>query len=259
MGARKETVMPQRAMRNQKFFICLALAIGPGLSGCAGRRAYRISSPYPATLTIAIAPVLNFSGASDIDTLNVTDILYSELQQVQGITVVPVNRVLAQLAQDRIDDVQTPHQAVNLAKRVDADMIMVSAITEYDPYYPPIVGIASQIFTVTNDPPVHSAVDPIALQRLASPLRITVDDKRGHLPTSQLSRIYNSRDRRIVDEVKQFASSRGTGTSPYKWQLYLRSQTHYLRFVCHQGIRELFEKEAARIEQDRLSDSREYH
>jgi len=230
------------------------------LCGCSARKLNTtLTSPYHQTTTIAVAPVLNFSGESDLDTLKATDILYSELQQVEGLAVVPVNRVLAQMAQDNIDAIKTPQQACDLAERLGAQAIVVAAITEYDPYYPPVVGLALQLYGFKNDQASRPAFDPVELERLAAPQKIKLDPNPRDGPKSQVLRIYNGRDRDIVKQVKRFAKARGTGTSPYKWELYLRSQMHYLRFVCHQAICELLEQEAARMDQSFLSDHQEYN
>lgn len=237
-----------------------ALSLTGLLVGCSNtHKQTPLTAPYSGQVTIAVAPVLNYSGTAELDTLKVTDILFSELQQVEGLAVVPVNRVLAQMAQDGTDSIQSPQQAVELAEKLGAQAIVVAAITEYSPYYPPVVGVALQLYGFGNEDVVHSAFDPVTMERLPSPMKVHLDLAHKYWPKSQVLRIYNSRDRRTVDEVKQFAKERGTGTSPYEWELYLRTQTDYLRFVSHRAIRELLEQEMDRINETFLSDRREYN
>jgi len=205
-------------------------------------------SPYGRQMTVAVVPVMNYSGNADIDTLKVTDILYSELQQVEGFSVVPVNRMLAQMARDRIAAVETPPQALKLAQELGAEAIIVSAITEYNPIYPPIVGLAVQVYgwpeaTVQ----ISTRIDPVAMERSAQPLKITADMSPKYWPKNQVQRIYNSRDKTVVKQVENFADDRGTNGSPYKCDIYLRSQEYYLRFVCFKTIEELLDKETRRM------------
>jgi len=42
----------------------------------------------------AVAPAINLSGEREVDPLLQADLLYSQLQQVHGVTVIPVNRVV---------------------------------------------------------------------------------------------------------------------------------------------------------------------
>ncbi len=233
--------------------VAVALAF---LAGCSSQKKdISLRSPYPREMTVVLAPVLNYSGEQNLDTLKVTDILYSELQQVRGFAVIPVNRTLAQMAKDGITNIENPQQALNLANELGADMIIIAAITEYNPYYPPIVGIAMQVYGVKNDKVFSSAsVNPVKLARSAYPLRISSNVGEEYLPKNQIQEIFNSRDKRIVKQVKAFAKMRGTNTSPYKSELYLHSQEYYLRFVCYESIKKLLEKELERINFTYLAD-----
>ena len=225
----------------------------------------RLCSPYGRAVTVAVVPILNYSGNLDIDTLKVTDILYSELQQVEGFAVIPVNRLLAQMAQENMRCVETPEQALGLARKVGAEIILVSAITEYNPYYPPVVGMAMQVFSEPEPASTQaSGVDPVVLRRMSSPLKLDVDIDPEFWPRNQIQRIYNSRDKMVLEQVKHFADDRGVGHSPYGWDVYLRSQEYYLRFVCYKAIAELLDKEVERINRGANiptvdNDVKEYH
>lgn len=255
--------MLRRRISHHKYCIVsgLALVVFLGaVSGCAKKPlATSLISPYPRAMTVALMPVLNFSGTEELDTLKVTDLLYSELQQVEGLAVVPVNRVLAQMTEDRMTTISGVGQLLTLAEHLGADAIVVCGVTEYDPYYPPRVGLAMQIFDFTEDPSGALHVDPVKLERSPTPTAIKCGVADRYMPKSQVQRIYNGRDRRIVAAVKRFAKSRGTGQSPYGWQFYMRSQTHYIRFVGYQAISELLSQERERLAIGSLSDGEEYH
>src|SRR5215470_9236569 len=66
--------------------------------GCAQRHDAHFLLP-PSPVTVVVAPVLNLSNSRDWDPLKVTDWVASELQQFPGVTVIPVNRAAAVLAQ----------------------------------------------------------------------------------------------------------------------------------------------------------------
>jgi hypothetical protein len=219
-------------------------------AGCQEKRLPKaqLTSPYGRQITIAVAPVFNYSNNKDLDSLKVTDTLYSEFQQVEGFSVIPINRLLAQMVREKILMIETPQQALKLASSVGADAIVVSAITEYNPYYPPVVGMAVQIYGLDKDVSGAGArIDPVAMERLASPLKLSTDIQPRYWPKNQIQRIYNSRDKGMAHQVEEFAEDRGTANSPYSWEIYLRSQEYYLRFVCFKAIEELLDKEVRRI------------
>src|SRR5579859_4413814 len=58
----------------------------------------------------AVAPAVNLSG-QEVDPLLQADDLYEQLQQVHGLTVIPVNRVMQVFAALQISKVQSADQA----------------------------------------------------------------------------------------------------------------------------------------------------
>jgi hypothetical protein len=249
--------------------VCVLLAGLTLVGGCSHKKECvvtpRLCTPYGRPVTVAVVPILNYSGNSEIDSLKVTDILYSELQQVDGFAVIPVNRLLAQMVQENMACVETPEQALKLAQKLGADIIIVSAITEYNPFYPPVVGMAVQLFGQPSATSTQAVkVDPVTMGRMASPLKLNMDIDPQFWPKNQIQRIYNSRDKMVVDQVKKFADDRGVSNSPYGADVYMRSQEYYLRFVCYKAIAELLDREVERINrgaeiQTVDDDVKEYH
>lgn len=234
-------------MRLMPIALVLAMIV---TGGCEKKRVPKVvlANPYGRQMTVAVAPVLNYSGNPDLDPVKVTDILYSEMQQVDGFAVVPVNRMLAQMVRDNIQVIETPQQALKLVSELGADAIVIAAITEYNPIYPPVVGMAVQIYGLDYAPGVEmKKIDPVVMERQATPLKVPTDIAPQFWPKNQIQRIYNSRDKQMAHLVEEFAEDRGTVQSPYKWEIYLRSQEYYLRFVCFKAIEELLDKELRRV------------
>ena len=79
--------------------LALCLVFMPGCTTGEQLHAPRVlSSPYPATLgdaLWAIAPLRNESGVSIIDELALADTLAAQIQQVRGLSTIPVNRTLS--------------------------------------------------------------------------------------------------------------------------------------------------------------------
>src|SRR5260370_39615360 len=90
------------------------LVIVASLAGCSSQKPYGVEAelylPAKKRQVWAVAPVINLSGQKDVDPLLQADLVYAQLQQVHGLTVIPVNRVVEVYAGLRIEKVQTPQQ-----------------------------------------------------------------------------------------------------------------------------------------------------
>ena len=113
----------------------------------------------------AVAPVLNLSG-ENVDPILQADLLYRQLQEVSGLTVIPVNRVAEALQSMRLSQLQSQQQASALCDLLGADGVIVATVTAFDPYNPPKVGAAIQLFRRDdNAARLATAVDPRQLAR----------------------------------------------------------------------------------------------
>jgi hypothetical protein len=212
-------------------------------AGCkAHEQGAEMTSPFPRSMTLAVAPVLNFSGHFDLDPIAAADLLVSELGGIEGVSVLPVNRVVAVLAMEGKQQIESPSHALAVAEAVGADAILVPAITEYDPYTP-VVGLALQMYSRPR--PSAPALDPVAAARQARPLSITemTDPLR---PADQVQAVYNGMHREVVEAVRRYAKSRSEDNNPFEWRQYLKVQSLYLRFCWHETIDRLMDSERAR-------------
>jgi hypothetical protein len=198
---------------------------------------------------VVVAPVLNLSNSDDWDPLKVTDLVASELQSFPGVFVIPVNRTLAALALMGKDGVATPQDAIDLANEFNADLTLVTAVTEYNPYDPPIIGLLMQWYG-----PVHEngpKLDPVSASREASEIRpaAAAPCARSALRL-QVQRVYNAADQTVLKELRSFADQRAGRRSAYGWRLYTASQELFLRYSCWATIRlsMLLAREPTRLE-----------
>ena len=214
----------------------LLLAYAMSGLGCAAlpRRA---APPPPALppITIAVAPARNLSGSRDFEPLRVADLMASELTQLPGVRVLGVNRVLAVLARDNVSQITSPAHAVQVAERLGADAIIVFAITEYDPYDPPIVGIAAELFAARDGIAKHDRNEPDGLTQRLSPPPGPLD----LIPRGESQHVFNAADRSVAKDVARFADERDADASPFGPRLYLVSQEHFLRYCCSVTASEL--------------------
>jgi hypothetical protein len=181
---------------------CLPAVWGPIGGGCAAKRRLEpltIANPFLGSVTVAVAPA------------------------AERITVIPVSRVLGAMALQGRDEVTSPQQALELADRVGADAILVFAVTEYDAFDPPRIGITAQLFGVT---PWHPLGEP------------PPEAGQGQL-LAQTQRVFSAAHADVVHEIQRYAAVRDSDESPFGWRRYVVSQQHFIRYCCHSTIRSL--------------------
>ncbi len=214
--------------------------LGTGCSQNARDTSLRLTPPR----VVVVAPVLNLSDSQDIDPLKITDWVASEFQSFSGVTVVPVNRVLAELALWGQTAIQTPADAKELARAFDADATVVVAITEYDPYDPPVVGLVMQWYGLRS-PAQRTDFDPVAASRYAADPSHELSAEPTDAPRWQVQRVFNAADERLLDRIRDFAAERAGHQSPYGWRKYTKSQEAYVRYCSWEVIRSILLLETA--------------
>jgi len=204
------------------------------LVGCSQRN--RVPTPAPPPRVLAVAPVLNLSGSEDFDPLKLTDLIASEFLAFDNVAVVPVNLTLAELERQGKAAVETPEDALALAEALGADVTVVTAVTEYNPYFPPVVGLVMQWYAA---PRASAATgwDPVAASRLAADAGYELSDSNGPAPRRQLQRVFNAAHDNVLKEVREYAGRRDGDKGPYGWRKYLRSQELYVRYCGWAMIR----------------------
>jgi hypothetical protein len=217
----------------------LQVLLALGLAGCASRTPPTVAIPNPwlGGMLVAVAPAMNFSGSVDLDPYAIADLMASELSHVDGMDVLPVSRTLAVLAREDKTRIESAEHALRVRDMLGADAILVFAVTEFDPYEPPTVGLSAQLYGAQPGD-AFSGLDPVRVSRSASAL-----SQRPVVPLTaplaQAARVYNGSHQPTVKAVKVFAEARSADGSAYGWRKYLVSQQHYLRFCCHATIKEL--------------------
>ena len=99
-----------------------------------------LHNPFPQLSKVAVAPFFN---ASDEPTVNGKDVAlayYNELQLVPGFEVMPVNMV-ERAMQDNNLQLNSPADARRLAQILEVDAVLIGAVTDFSPYYPPRCGL----------------------------------------------------------------------------------------------------------------------
>lgn len=99
-----------------------------------------IHNPFPQLSRVAVAPFFNQSDEPTADGRQFALAYFAELQSVPGFELVPLGVVEEAIIEYRVD-LSTPDEVRRLAKVLGVDVVVIGAITDYDPYYPPRCGL----------------------------------------------------------------------------------------------------------------------
>lgn len=203
----------------------------------------RLLSPYPQPVVWAVAPLNNETGTSVVDPLRVTDLLVKEVQQINGIDVVPLQRVLDAYRGMNIGDIQTPAEARSIARLVGADAVLIGSITAYDPYDPPVLGLTLELFSRDTE----NESDGMQELSTAASDRVMSDYLSNSAPISIASAIIDSSDNGVRIDLQYFAEGRTDPNTALGWRRYMKSMDLYTEYVSHHLIRTLLYEESRRI------------
>ena len=99
-----------------------------------------IRNPFPQLSQVAVAPFINLSTEPTVDGRQFALAYFNELQLVQGFEVVPLGVVEDTMRVHKID-LASPADARRLAQVLGVDAVVVGAVTDFSPYYPPRCGL----------------------------------------------------------------------------------------------------------------------
>lgn len=105
-----------------------------------------VHNPFPQLSRVAVAPFLNLSDEPTVDGRKFALAYFSELQAVPGFEVAPLGVVEEMMIAEGID-LSSPGDARRLAKLLGVDAVVVGAVTDYSPYYPPRCGLRVEWYT----------------------------------------------------------------------------------------------------------------
>ncbi|MDD4891330.1 MAG: hypothetical protein PHU85_15520 [Phycisphaerae bacterium] len=209
----------------------VAAVLAAGLAaGCTPRSGdTHLESPYLQTRVVAVVPFGNHSGSRDVDPLATSDLFFSELQMVRGFQVLPVNRSLQAMAALKMNTLSSPDDVVRLGQALGVDLVFVGVVTSYNPYNPPEVGLAVQLYAMPSRDAAGAAAEAAGK------------------PIAQVNEIYSAKHQIVQKQIREFAEIRGGKDSPLGWQLYTKSIQEFMRFCCHRAIVQTLQLEQGRI------------
>ena len=218
-----------------------------------------VVNPAPNLPVVAVAPFVNLSAERAADGRRVALAYATELQQVPGFQVIPVGVAEVAATQAGLDPAD-PADALKLADLLDADAVVVGAVTDYDPYYPPRVGL--QVAWYGRGEPIFAPgppTDPHARRSLIEAddcdtprwrraVRGTADLFRAQgppaapapLPYMAYTRLFDGADADVAAALRAERALSGDLRSG-GWEASLHRSEDFVRFCCRRSIKEMLE------------------
>ncbi|HZZ27912.1 MAG TPA: hypothetical protein VFE46_07885 [Pirellulales bacterium] len=100
----------------------------------------QIHNPFPQLTKVAVAPFFNLSTEPTVDGRQFGLDYFAALQSIPGFEVVPVGVVEKAMQANNIQ-LNGPQQARQLAQILGVDAVVIGAVTDFSPYYPPHCGL----------------------------------------------------------------------------------------------------------------------
>lgn len=100
----------------------------------------QVHNPFPQLAHVAVAPFVNYSAQGDLDGNQFALAYAGELQAVPGFRVLPVVQVAKAMAEHHIA-LASVEDVRRLAHILDVDAVVIGAVTDFTPYYPPRCGL----------------------------------------------------------------------------------------------------------------------
>lgn len=222
-------------IRSWRYALAALLLCGVMSAGC---RTKHPAGPFAVgymgrSVTLAVVPVQDLSGAGALDPLAMTDIFAHELAQVPRVSVVPVSQTVAVMFGQGWRALRSPDQAQRLARLLNADGVVVVAVTMYDPYNPPRLGLIAEVYLAPIRPVATLPGEDV--ERWPAP-----PSSRPAAPTApdrQVQRVFDAGQEAEQRAIRRFA--RREPHAGREWQEYLRDQRQFLRYCCGQTVMEL--------------------
>jgi len=219
-------------------FVLIAGGCGPRL-----KQPTTLQSPYDADELWAVAPFANESGVSVVDRDRVADMFALETEQIAGVSAIPVNRVLQAMRDLGIESIESELDAAVLMDVLNADALLVGTVTSWDPYRPPTLGLAVELYRREHD--TRQRVDPVELTRAPAG-----DPSLGELaggPVAQAADVFDAKNHRTLARLEHYADARTHPDSAYGRDIYLVRMDLYTQFASYWLLRDLLARERIRV------------
>ena len=107
-----------------------------------------VHNPFPQLTRVGVAPFFNLSAEPGVDGRQFALCYFNELQSIPGFEVISMGVVEQAIEQYHLE-MTNAGDARRLAQILEVDAIVIGAVTDYSPYYPPRCGISVEWYAAS--------------------------------------------------------------------------------------------------------------
>ena len=232
-------------MTSKQVMLTTIVLLTAGCSFFQPKETNPLVSPYPTQRVWAVAPMRNESGSLQADGLKMADHIIRHLDNTTGLQVIPLNRTLQAMETLKIQEVTRPEHVKHLLRVLGVDALVVGSITAYDPYDPPKIGLAVELWidAVIEQEDRRSVRE---LSRASNAVEAEIELHQRNTPDNTISDTLDASDPYVRDLIEQYAVKRGVEEKD-NWRRYRISMDLYSEFVTYVISWRLLDKETQRI------------
>jgi len=230
----------------QVMLAVLVLALG-GCYAPSARPVEPLASPYAERQVWAVAPLRNESGSLHADGVKLADQLAYQLENAANLDVLPVNRTLHAMALLGLTELTTKQDAMKLLQVLGADGLVVGTISAYDPYDPPRMGVALELYLHPRRMSDEAQVDVRRLTRASTDELSLAPPPVLSQPVVAVSAILDARSPGTRENLERYAVNRGVVPTREAAVHYRINMDLYSEFVSYVMCWRLLRAEAQRI------------
>ncbi len=205
----------------------------------------------------AVAPLANESGVSSVDTLAMSDKLVAAVNEVRGLSCLPLNRTIAAMRARQLSHINGPDDARILAETLGVDSLIVGSVTAYDPYEPPKLGLTLALFSIRTADDLNQA-DPLKVRGAYNDAQVRVPTRFDSRPAAVVSEHLDGANHDVLFALRQFATGRHDPYSAHGWQIYLVSMDRYSEFAAYTAVARLIDRDRLRSASEQAAASERF-
>ncbi|MFK7960786.1 MAG: hypothetical protein AB8G96_09700 [Phycisphaerales bacterium] len=215
--------------------IVLALLTLAGLvfGGCVHDDVLRdpvaLEAPWSGSVLYGVAPVINESGTTVADSLKIADAIHGEVQRIDGVDAVPVNRVINAMRELNLRRVSSEHEAQAICRVLNLDGLVVGTVSTWNPYRPMVLGLALELHR--RDAPAASA--GVAAAVAMRPGAVAPDPSEQAGGVISAAAVFDASNHRTLKSLRHYADARHAPDQAYGPDLYLVSIDRFTQFAAH--------------------------
>ena len=210
-------------------------------SGCAaGSHKYTKypENPFPDVRIVAVLPFMNHTGQENVPVDEFGEILASEFLKFRGFRVVRPRAVSRLVEPGR--EIRSFDEARRIGTRVKADAVVVAAVTDYDPYRPPRLGVSIQFLRIQPREVTDAEIDRIVRSASWRLGPLGMGRQQAGYWMRAFERVYDAHQETVRGELRRYAASHVEGDGPFRGDgEFVAIQSRFMQFVSNQVAHEI--------------------